>query len=232
MALLEAGVLQDEGDLFGLTEDDLLRTEIFRRKDGGLSANGLKLLDNLKTARERPLWRVVVALSIRHVGPTAAQALARELRSVQAIADASEETLSAVDGVGPTIATAVREWFAVDWHREVVRKWTEAGVRMEEEVTDEGPRILEGLSIVVTGSMDGFSRDQATEAIQVRGGRAAGSVSKKTDFLVAGESPGTKLDKATQLGVPVLDEAGFQVLLDRGPDAARAVARPAEASSV
>ena len=230
MALLEAGVLQDEGDLFGLTEDDLLRTEIFRRKDGGLSANGLKLLDNLKTARERPLWRVVVALSIRHVGPTAAQALARELRSVQAIADASEETLSAVDGVGPTIATAVREWFAVDWHREVVRKWTEAGVRMEEEVTDEGPRILEGLSVVVTGSMDGFSRDQATEAIQVRGGRAAGSVSKKTDFLVAGESPGTKLEKAAQLGVPVLDEAGFQVLLEQGPDAARAVARPADAS--
>ena len=228
MALLEAGVLQDEGDLFGLTEDDLLRTEIFRRKDGGLSANGLKLLDNLKTARERPLWRVVVALSIRHVGPTAAQALARELRSVQAIADASEEALSAVDGVGPTIATAVREWFAVDWHREVVRKWAEAGVRMHEEVTDEAPRILEGLAIVVTGSMEGFSRDQATEAIQVRGGRAAGSVSKKTDFVVAGESPGSKLEKATQLGVPVLDEAGFQVLLDQGPDAARAVARPAE----
>ena len=101
---------------------------------------------------------------------------------------------------------------------------------MEEEVTDEGPRILEGLAVVVTGSLEGFSRDQATEAIQVRGGKAAGSVSKKTDFVVAGESPGSKLEKATQLGVPVLDEAGFQVLLDQGPDAARAVARPADAT--
>jgi DNA ligase (NAD+) len=228
IALLDAGVLEDEGDLFGLTEDDLLRTEIFRRKDGGLSANGKKLLENLETARERPLWRVVVALSIRHVGPTAAQALARELRSVQAIADAPEEVLAAVDGVGPTIAAAVQEWFAVDWHRDVVRKWAEAGVRMEEQVTDEGPRVLEGLSVVVTGSMEGFSRDQATEAIQLRGGRAAGSVSKKTDFVVAGESPGSKFDKAVSLGVPVLDEAGFRVLLEEGPEAAQAVARPVD----
>ena len=224
-ALLEAGVLEDEGDLFTLTADDLLRTELFRRKDGGLSANGAKLLDNLESARERSLWRVVVALSIRHVGPTAAQALARELRSVEAIAGATEEELAAVEGVGPTIAAAVREWFAVDWHREVVRKWGQAGVRMEEDAADTGPRPLEGLSIVVTGSMQGFSRDEATEAIQSRGGRAAGSVSKKTDFLVAGESPGSKLDKARSLKVPVLDEAGFQVLLEQGQEAARVVAR-------
>jgi len=223
-ALLDAGVIEDEGDLFTLTGADLLRTDLFRNKDGAPSANATKLLDNLVAARERPLWRVVVALSIRHVGPTAAQALARELRSVEAIAEASEEALAAVDGVGPTIAAAVHEWFAVDWHREVVRKWRDAGVRMAEEATEEGPRVLEGLAVVVTGSMDGFSRDQATEAIQLRGGRAAGSVSKKTDFVVAGESPGSKLDKALSLGVPVLDEAAFRVLLDEGPDAARAAA--------
>ena len=224
-ALLEAGVLEDEGDLFTITADDLLRTELFRRKDGGLSANGTKLLENLEAAKECPLWRVVVALSIRHVGPTAAKALARELRSVEAIAGASEEELAAAEGVGPTIAAAVQEWFAVDWHREVVRKWEQAGVRMEEDATDTGPRPLDGLSIVVTGSMQGFSRDQATEAIQSRGGRVTGSVSKKTDFVVAGESPGSKLDKAVSLKVAVLDEAGFQVLLDQGQEAARAVAR-------
>jgi len=228
-ALLEAGVLEDEGDLFSLTEADLLRTELFRNKDGGLSANGAKLLDNLGAARERPVWRVVVALSIRHVGPTAAQALARELRSVEAIAAATEEDLAAVDGVGPTIAAAVREWFAVEWHRDVVGKWARAGVRMEEHTTDEGPRTLEGLSVVVTGSMDGFSRDQATAAVQERGGRVTGSVSKKTDFVVAGESPGSKLDKALALGVPVLDEDGFRVLLDQGPEAARAMAGSAQA---
>jgi DNA ligase (NAD+) len=228
-ALLEAGVLEDEGDLFALTEDDLLRTELFRRKDGGLTANGAKLLDNLAAARERPLWRVVVALSIRHVGPTAAQALARELRSVEEIAAASEERLAAVDGVGPTIAAAVREWFDVDWHGDVVRKWAEAGVRMAQDEGDEGPRPLEGLTVVVTGSLEGFSRDQATEAVQARGGRVSGSVSKKTDFVVAGESPGSKLDKAISLSVPVLDEAGLRVLLDEGPDAARALARAAEA---
>ena len=225
-ALLEAGVLEDEGDMFSLTEDDLLRTDLFRRKDGGLTANGAKLLANLAIARERPLWRVVVALSIRHVGPTAAQALAREFRSIDRIREASEEELASVDGVGPTIAAAVREWFSVDWHLEVVRKWREAGVRMEEAALDEGPRPLEGLSVVVTGSLDGFSRDQATEAIQARGGRAASSVSKKTDFVVVGDSPGSKADKAIQLGVPVLDEAGFRVLLDDGPDAARALVSP------
>ena len=227
-ALLEAGVLEDEGDLFGLTEDDLLRTELFRRKDGGLTANGAKLLANLDSARERPLWRVLVGLSIRHVGPTAAQALAREFRSLDRIREASEEELASVDGVGPTIAAAVREWFGVDWHLEVVRKWREAGVRMEEEALDEGPRPLEGLSVVVTGSLEGFSRDQATEAIQARGGRAASSVSKKTDFVVVGDSPGSKAEKAVQLGVPVLDEAGFRVLLEEGPDAARAATRSAD----
>jgi DNA ligase (NAD+) len=225
--LLEAGVVQDEGDVFDLDEEALLRVDMFRRKDGGLTANGTKLLAALAAARERPLWRVLVALSIRHVGPTAAQALARELRDAEAIFTASEERLAGVEGVGPVIAVAVREWWEVDWHRAIVAKWRAAGVRLVEDAVDEGPRPLEGLSIVVTGSLEGFSRDGAKEAVQSLGGKVSGSVSKKTDFVVVGESPGTKLDKAVQLGRPVLDEDGFRVLLEQGPDAARAAARPA-----
>jgi DNA ligase (NAD+) len=224
VALLAAGVVHDEGDLFTLDESKLLAVDLFRTKAGELSANARKLLSNLDSAKDRPLWRVLVALSIRHVGPTAAQALAREFRSLQAIEEADEQALAAVDGVGPTIAAAVREWFAVDWHREVVAKWRAAGVRMAEVVDRSVPRHLEGLSIVVTGSLEGFSRDEAAEAIAERGGRAAGSVSKKTAFVVVGESPGSKYDKAVALKVPVLDEAGFRVLLADGPEAARAVA--------
>jgi DNA ligase (NAD+) len=376
-ALLTSGVVHDEGDVFALTEDDLLRVDLFRTKAGVLSANGRKLLDNLETAKDRPLWRVLVALSIRHVGPTAAQALAREFGSLDAIEAAAEQAardtaaagvaltsdgaagepdgpddgqpdavardepdaaegagaadtgeaggtgavgepgagaatatgsatgeltdttvarlgpdehavtdaagaeaekaaaeeteaaaaeagstdaasteaaaaevaaavaakaardaerartravaaalapIAGVDGVGPTIAAAVRDWFAVDWHRDVVARWRAAGVRMVDEVDTSVPRTLEGLSIVVTGSMAGFSRDEAKEAILSRGGRAAGSVSKKTAFVVAGDAPGSKYDKALELGVPLLDEAGFRVLLERGPEAAREVA--------
>jgi DNA ligase (NAD+) len=225
-ALLEAGVVADEGDIFDLDEDKLLRVELFRTKAGELSANGYKLLANLETAKERPLWRVIVALSIRHVGPTAAQALAREFGSLERIEHASEQELSDVDGVGPTIAHAVQEWFTVDWHREVVDKWRRAGVRMEEERDESVPRNLEGLSIVVTGSLSTFSRDEAKEAITARGGKAAASVSKKTAFVVVGDAPGSKYDKAVQLKVPVLDESGFQVLLERGPEAAAEVALP------
>ncbi|WP_246170553.1 NAD-dependent DNA ligase LigA [Pseudonocardia hierapolitana] len=301
VALLKSGVVQDEGDVFGLTEADLRDVELFRKKDGELSANGHRLLANLGVAKDRPLWRVLVGLSIRHVGPTAAQALAREFRSMDAIEAAADEAarataeaglvitsdgtaedpgddtpgstatpaatgaeavaavtdgeptaeeraaveeraardaaraqgkalaaalapIASVEGVGPTIAAALRDWFSVDWHREVVRKWRAAGVRMVDEVDASVPRTLEGMSIVITGSMDGFSRDEAKEAIAARGGRAAGSVSKKTAFVVAGESPGSKYDKALELGVPILDEAGFRVLLERGPDAARGVA--------
>jgi DNA ligase (NAD+) len=224
VALLAAGVVHDEGDLFALDDSKLLAVDLFRTKAGELSANGRKLLSNLDSAKDRPLWRVLVALSIRHVGPTAAQALAREFRTLPAIETADEQALAAVDGVGPTIAAAVREWFAVDWHREVVAKWRAAGVRMAEPLDDSVVRHLEGLSIVVTGSLEGFSRDEAVEAIAVRGGRAAGSVSKKTAFVVVGDAPGSKYDKAVTLKVPVLDEAGFRVLLNDGPEAARAVA--------
>src|SRR5690606_20549145 len=195
-ALLEAGVIADEGDLFDLTEDDLLRTEFFTTKNGALSANGKRLLANIAKARNQPLWRVLVALSIRHVGPTAARALATEFGSLDAIIAASEQELAAVDGVGPTIAAAVKEWFTVDWHRTIVDKWRAAGVRMADERDTSIERTLEGVTVVVTGSLTGFSRDEAKEAIIARGGKASGSVSKKTDFVVAGDSPGSKYDKA------------------------------------
>ena len=225
-ALLESGVVVDEGDIFDLDEEKLGQVELFRTKAGELSANGRKLLANLDSAKDRPLWRVLVALSIRHVGPTAAQALAREFGSLDAIEHADEAAMADVDGVGPTIGNALREWFAVDWHREVVEKWRRAGVRMAEERDESVPRTLEGLSIVVTGSLATYSRDEAKEAIMSRGGKAAGSVSKKTAFVVVGDAPGSKYDKAVQLKVPILDENGFGVLLTRGPDAAAEVALP------
>jgi len=216
IALLQAGVIADEGDLFTLTEDDLLRTELFTTKSGAVSANGNRLLVNLDKAKNQPLWRVLVALSIRHVGPTAARALATEFGDLEAIESASTEQLAAVEGVGPTIAAAVTEWFTADWHRAIVDKWRAAGVRMADERDASVPRTLQGLTIVVTGSLTGFSRDDAKEAIVARGGKAAGSVSKKTDYVVAGDSPGSKYDKAVELGVPILDEDGFRKLLIEG----------------
>lgn len=225
IALLDGGLLQDEGDIFFLDEEMLRRTAFFtKKKDAALSANGQKLLANLQTRKDVPLWRVLVALSIRHVGPTAAQALARDFRSLDRIAAASEEELAAADGVGPTIARAIRDWFAVDWHREVADKWRRAGVRMADEGEDAGPGPLTGVTVVVTGSLRDYSRDQATAAIQERGGKVTGSVSKKTGFVVVGADPGSKYDKAVQVRVPILDDDGFRALLEQGPDAAREVA--------
>ncbi|MEQ0806335.1 helix-hairpin-helix domain-containing protein, partial [Mycobacterium tuberculosis] len=209
-------VIADEGELFALTERAASQRPV-RTKAGELSANGKRLLVNLDKAKAAPLWRVLVALSIRHVGPTAARALATEFGSLDAIAAASTDQLAAVEGVGPTIAAAVTEWFAVDWHREIVDKWRAAGVRMVDERDESVPRTLAGLTIVVTGSLTGFSRDDAKEAIVARGGKAAGSVSKKTNYVVAGDSPGSKYDKAVELGVPILDEDGFRRLLADGP---------------
>uniref|UniRef100_UPI001C22CDCB NAD-dependent DNA ligase LigA n=1 Tax=Nocardia alni TaxID=2815723 RepID=UPI001C22CDCB len=217
--LLKSGAIADEGDLFDLSEEKLLTTTLFVNKDGSLSANGRRLLNNLDTAKDRPLWRVLVALSIRHVGPTAARALASEFGSMERIEEVSVEELAEVDGVGPTIAAALIEWFTVDWHRAIVEKWRAAGVRMRDERDASIERNLEGLSIVVTGSLEGFSRDEAKEAILVRGGKAAGSVSKKTAFVVIGDAPGTKAAKAEELGVPILDEEGFRRLLAEGPEA-------------
>lgn len=232
VALLEAGVIENEGDLFSLSEEDLLKTALFTRapKKGEegpqLSANGARLLANLASAKDRPLWRAIVGLSIRHVGPTAARALATTFGSMDAIRAADLEQLADADGVGLTIAEAVRAWFAEDWHAVIVDKWAAAGVRLEDERDASTPRTLEGLSIVVTGSLESFSRDGAKEAILSRGGKAASSVSKSTAFVVVGASPGSKADKAEQLGIPVLDEAGFAVLLEQGPEAARATASP------
>jgi DNA ligase (NAD+) len=224
-ALLSDAIIEDEGDVFLLDEDALLRSAFFRKKDGTLSANAGKLLANLEVAKGRPLWRVIVALSIRHVGPTAARELARAFRDLGRIAEASEEELAAVEGVGPTIARAVIEWFEVDWHRDIVSKWRSAGVRMQEEGVEEGPRPLEGVTLVVTGTLASHSRDGAAEAVQALGGKVTSSVSKKTDFVVVGDEPGqSKYDKAVKLRVPVLDDDGFQVLLNDGVDAARAIA--------
>jgi DNA ligase (NAD+) len=231
VALLQSHLLQDEGDLFFLDAEKLERTDFFTRKDGTLSANGHKLLANLRTRKDVPLWRVLVALSIRHVGPTAAQALARDFRSLDRIADATEEELAAADGVGPTIAASVRDWFAVDWHREVVDKWRAAGVRMADEGEDAGPGPLTGVTVVVTGSLRDYSRDEAVAAIQERGGKVTGSVSRKTGFVVVGADPGSKYDKAVQVKAPILDDDGFRVLLEEGPEAARAVATVGDGST-
>jgi DNA ligase (NAD+) len=185
-----------------------------------LSANGERLLALLDRAKQVPLWRVLVGLSIRHVGPTAARALAAEFGSMSAIEKASVEQLAAAEGVGPTIADSVREWFDGEesgWHREIVDKWRSAGVSMEDERDESTERTLEGLTVVVTGSLADFSRDGAKEAIVTRGGKASSSVSKKTDYVVVGDNPGSKAEKAEQLGVPILDEAGFKALLAAGP---------------
>jgi DNA ligase (NAD+) len=224
VALLDCGLVEDEGDLFALTAADLERCAFFTKQGGGLTANAARLLDQLAIAKQRPLWRVLVALSIRHVGPTAAQALAREFRDLDRIRAASADELAAVEGVGPTIGEAVVGWFEVDWHRAIVEKWRAAGVRLAEEAVDDGPRPLEGVTVVITGSLADYSRDSATEAVQSRGGKVSGSVSKKTSFVVAGDAPGSKYDKAVQLGVPILDDAGFDVLLREGPERAGEVA--------
>ncbi|MBV9292653.1 MAG: NAD-dependent DNA ligase LigA [Frankiales bacterium] len=214
--LLDNERLRDIGDVFHLTPESFAGLRGFGDKKVA------QILTGLEAARQRPLWRLLVGLSIRHVGPTAAQALARELRSVDAIAAADPATLAAVEGVGPTIAAAVTEWFADPRHQELVERIRTGGARMVDEGPVGGPGPLEGLSIVVTGTLSGFSRDAATAAIQERGGKVVGSVSKKTSYVVVGDSPGSKYDKAVSLGVPVLDEAAFRALLEDGPAAVTA----------
>mgnify|MGYP002400382472 CR=1 FL=1 len=221
-ALLADGLLSDEAQLFNLSEAQLLTSEFFtRHTDAGpeLNENARKLLSQLEIAKSRPLWRVLVALSIRHVGPTAAQALAAHFGSIDAIAQAPNEELASVDGVGAIIATATHEWFTVDWHRHIIDAWTAAGVRMAEEIKQQGPRPLAGLTAVITGTLDGLSRDEVKTALVEQGAKVTGSVSKKTSFVVAGESPGSKLDKAESLGVPVIDAVGLRRLLEEGPSA-------------
>jgi len=226
IALLRAGFLRDEGDVFHLTEELLSSLEGF----GEISVRNL--LASIEAARARPIWRLLVGLSIRHVGPTAAQALAREFRSIDAIAAAEPEQLAAVDGVGPTVAQAVADWFAVDWHADILERLRTGGVAMADVRSDDGPRPLEGVTVVITGSLTAYSRDSAIEAVQARGGKVSGAVSKKTSFTVAGANPASKYDKALALGVPVLDEAGFEVLLAQGPAAAAALGQPSVGEQV
>jgi DNA ligase (NAD+) len=231
-ALLEDGIVRDEGDVLALSAEQLANSPFFTRDPGKgesgrpLTANAEKLLAQLELAKTRPLWRVLVALSIRHVGPTAAQALAREIGDLDQIATAPVEALAAVEGVGPVIAEAVAEWFTVDWHRDVVRKWRAAGVRLAEPRADTGPRPLDGVTVVITGTLEGWTRDSATAAVQERGGKVSGSVSRRTDFVVAGDNAGSKLDRARALGRPVLGGEGFAALLEHGPDAAVLLAVP------
>jgi DNA ligase (NAD+) len=246
--------LVDEGDLFDLTIEQLLPIRayvldqasglpkrdpktgeekivtVFANQQGEPKKNALAMLDRIAEAKGRPLARFINGLSIRHVGPVAAEALAREFHSIDRIEQATEAELAAVDGVGGIIATSLKEWFAEDWHREIIRKWKAAGVRMEDEGAgeDEGPRPLEGLTVVVTGTLEHHTRDGAKEELQSRGAKVTGSVSKKTSFVVVGDNPGSKYDKAMQLKVPVLNEEGFAVLLEQGPDAAADVALPIE----
>ena len=215
-ALLADKLVTDEGDLFGLTLKDLNRSPFFTKKDGTQSVIADRFVAGLELAKSRPLWRVLVALSIRHVGPTSAKALANEFSSIANIQKASIEQLANVDGVGGVIAEAIIEWFSIDWHKQIIKKWEKAGVALVDVPKEKLKQSLKGLTIVVTGSLVDFSRDSATEAITSRGGKASSSISAKTDYLVAGDAAGSKLTKATELGVTILDEAGFKVLLEKG----------------
>jgi DNA ligase (NAD+) len=232
VALLDGGLVRNEGDLFDLTDEALATSPFFMNKAGGLRLNAHALLANLEEAKIRPLWRILVALSIRHVGPTAARALAEAFGSVDAIAAASPDALAIVDGVGPTIAASVVEWFAVDWHVAIVSKWRAAGVQLATPGFDPAAaasRLLAGVTVVITGTLPGLSRDEAAEAVRAAGGKVSSSVSKKTNFVVAGENAGSKYDKAVELGIPILDEAGLQTLLTDGPDAVAPAPAPAPA---
>ena len=219
-ALLEDKLITDESDLFALTEKDLAKSQFFLKKDGSLGLNVEKLLKGLEAAKAKPLWRILVSLSIRHVGPTAAQSLAKNFGSISAISKASEIELSETDGVGAVIAQSIIEWFAVDWHQEIISKWEKAGVQLVEIAKESTePQTLAGLTLVVTGSLEDFTRDGVSEVIALHGGKTSSSVSKKTDFLVAGEAAGSKLAKAEELGVRVLNESEFKILLASGPKA-------------
>jgi DNA ligase (NAD+) len=212
-ALLDAKIITDESDLFDLTAEKLVTSDFFTKKDGTPAANVDKLLAALEEAKTRPLWRTLVALSIRHVGPTAAQGLASALGSVKAISEASAQELADIDGVGQIIAESIVEWFEVKWHKEIITQWEKAGVCMVVQQTEQLPQTLAGLTFVVTGGLESFSRDGISETIAAHGGKAASSVSKKTDYVLVGSDPGSKLAKAQELGVPVIDEARFKELL-------------------
>jgi DNA ligase (NAD+) len=234
---IEVIVKDAETGLPKLDDDGAARVRApFRRnptaaeKKAGLSgpqpsASALKLVEEIQKAKSKPLWRLLVALNIRHVGPVAARALADWFGSLDAIRAATREQLAEVEGVGGIIADSLIEWFGVDWHLEIVERWTAAGVQFATRghpgpgASIDGGGVLAGLTIVATGSLDGFTREGAQEAIIAAGGKAASSVSKKTDFVAAGPGAGSKLAKAEELGIRVLDAAQFAVLVTDGPAA-------------
>ena len=224
--------VKSEADLFSLTLEDLLPiksvvvdadtgapkldadrrpkvVEYFRKKDGTPATVATKLLEELEKAKSQPAWRVLVSLSIRHVGPVAARSLMNSFGSIDKIFAASDEELAGVDGVGAVVAATIKEWISVDWHKDIVSAWKKAGVNFTQDIASAGQGIFSGMSIVVTGTLENFTRDQAEEAIISRGGKAASSVSKNTAFVLAGASAGSKLAKAEALGVEVIDEAEF-----------------------
>jgi DNA ligase (NAD+) len=213
IALLTDQIITDESDLFDLTTESLTRSEFFTKKDGSTGKNTEKLLAALEVAKTRPLWRIIVALSIRHVGPTAAQSLANNFGSMDAIAKAGVGELSDIDGLGETIAQSIVEWFAMDWHRNIIAKWQKAGVIMQAQAVAQLPQTLADLTFVVTGGLESFTRDSIAETITAHGGKAVASVSKKTDYVLVGSDPGSKLAKAQELGVTIIDEARFLELL-------------------
>ena len=219
IALTTRGLVRDVGDVLHLTEAS------FEGIPGFGPKKVAQVLAGLEQARTRPIARLLVGLSIRHVGPPTAQALARHFRSIDALRHATAEEVAAVEDIGPKTAGVIATWFADPRHQEILDKLAAGGARFVDEGADEGPRPLEGVAVVVTGTLTSYSRDAATEAVQERGGKVTGSVSRKTDFVVVGTEPGaSKYDKAVKLGVPRLDDAGLRVLLEQGPEAARAVA--------
>jgi DNA ligase (NAD+) len=218
-ALLDAKIIKDESDLFDLTHEKLMGSDFFTKKDGTPGANIDKLLTALDSAKKLPLWRTLVALSIRHVGPTAAQALASSLGSMDKISKASAVELAEIDGVGATIAESIVEWFSIDWHRAIISKWSAAGVAMVDAPTKKLPQTLAGLTFVVTGGLNDFTRDGIAQTIADHGGKASSSVSKKTDYVLVGADPGSKLAKAQELGVAIIDEDQFKALLAKGQPA-------------
>ena len=259
----QAPVLTGEAGLFDLTVEDLRDVMVWRevtrkgeptgdwrltrffwsketydaagavKRPTAPGKNATSMLDQLVTARTRPLWRILVALSVRHVGPTAARALAARFGSMEALSAATLEELSEVDGVGPAIAASWTDWLAVDWHREVLRQWEAAGVRTADDVPAGAgaAQTLAGLTVVVTGTLSRFTRDGAKEAIISRGGKASGSVSRRTSYVVVGENAGSKEAKARDLGLSILDEEGFERLLAKGPQGLEEPEPPAPADA-
>jgi DNA ligase (NAD+) len=207
IALWERGVVGDPGDIYSITRDQLLELPLFAEKKAG------QVMASIEKSKEQGLARVLVGLGIRHVGPPTARLLASEFGALDAIAEASEETLTTLDGVGPIVAQSIGEWFASARNRAIATKLRKAGVKLSEEVrpVTEGP--LSGKTFVLTGGLSSMTREQTAARIEAAGGKVASSVSRKTDYVVAGESPGSKLARAQELGVAIVDEKGLLALL-------------------